>query len=174
MAVLLRATQKVLRYLPSPSVAATADDTALGDWYATRVVVDRVPILITMSSKSLLAVVTRARELRTLPDRFPDLVRPRLRRLGVASEVADAECNAMIPVSVAKTSDRSVLGILVDFGKLMPHMLPVQWNEGDFIDIEAKLAGMPCHAGRGASGIVFPDQKTHSLLAERWGGQAVE
>ena len=54
----------------------------------------------------------------------------------------------MSPVAVAKTSDRSVLGVLVDFGKLIPHILPDVWNEGDFRWIESRLARTPCFAGR--------------------------
>ena len=169
MAVLLRATQKVLRNLSPPSAVESPEDTALGDWYATRVVVDRVPILIVISSRSLLALLMRAKDTRSLPDRLPDLVRVRLRRLGLPSDLIEAECQAMDPVSVAKTADRSVLGILVDFGKLLPHLLPDPWNEGDFIDVEARLGEMPCFAGRRLGESIFPADETKRLLNERWG-----
>jgi len=165
----LRATQKVLRYLSPPSEDNASPDTALGDWYVTRVVVDRVPILVLVSSASLVAVVTRAQDLRTLPDRLPDLVRTRLRRLGASNELAGAEVLAMSPVLVSKTQDRSVLGILVDFGKLMSHLLPEIWNEGDFIDIEAHFAETPCFLKRSFNDIVFPKEKALELLGAQWG-----
>lgn len=167
--VQLRATQKVLRYLPSPLQENGASDTALGDWYANRVVVDRIPILVLVSSASLLAIVTRAQDLRTLPDRLPDLVATRLRRLGVPKAWVDAETRAMSPVIVSKTQDRSVLGILVDFGKLMSYILPDVWNEGDFIDIEAHFAETPCFVTRGFRETVFPKDAVPRLLEARWG-----
>jgi len=75
----------------------------------------------------------------------------------------------MSPVVVSKTEDRSVLGILVDFGKLMPHLLPEVWNEGDFIDIEAHFAETPCFLKRGFKETVFPKGKALELLSTRWG-----
>ena len=165
----LRATQKVLRYLPPLSEEGGPSDTALGDWYVTRVVVDRVPLLVLVSSVSLLALVIRAQDLRTLPERLPDLVRRRLRRLGMGAEVAEAEVRAMSPVLVAKTWDRSVLGVVVDFGKLMSHLLPDVWNEGDFIHIEAHFAGTPCFASRRFEDTIFPEREAIRLLHSRWG-----
>ena len=141
----------------------------MGDWYVTRVVVDRIPILVLLSSASLLAVVTRAQSLRTLPEQLPDLVRTRLRRLGASTEFVDAETRAMSPVAVSTTRDRSVLGILVDFGKLMSHLLPDVWNEGDFIDIEAHFAETPCFVTRSFRETVFPRDKALGLLEARWG-----
>jgi hypothetical protein len=43
--VVLRATQKVLRSLPPATTVAVETDTALGDWYVNRIVVDRQPLL---------------------------------------------------------------------------------------------------------------------------------
>ena len=168
--VYLRATQKVLRHLPPVSSSERASDTALGDWYAKRIVVDKVPLLVLISSRSLLALVLRARGVRTLPARLPDLVGARLRRLGVPPHLVDSEVEAMSPVAVAKTSDRSVLGVLVDFGKLIPHILPDVWNEGDFRWIESRLARTPCFAGRKFEEAIFPRDRAPELLLTQWGG----
>ena len=167
--VFLRATQKVLRYLPPVSSSDLSPDTALGDWYVKRMIVDRVPLLVLISSASLLPLVIRARDLRSLPERLPDLVGARLRRLGVPLELVEAELVAMSPVEVAKTVDRSVLGVLVDFGKLLYHILPEVWNEGDFRQMEWRLAETPCFAGRGFDQVVVPKTKAPELLFARWG-----
>ena len=167
--VYLRATQKVLRDLPPPSSSEESSDTALGDWYTKRFVVDRVPLLLLISSGSLLAIVLRARSVRSLPERLPRLVEVRLHRLRVPSRLIEAEVRAMTPVVVAKTVDRSVLGVLVDFGKLIHHILPEVWNEGDFEWIEARLAETPCLVGRGFDEAIFPREKGPELLETRWG-----
>lgn len=179
MPTFLRATQKLLRYLPDPVAApalppgATQDpdpvgSTALGDWYATRVVVDRVPVLVVISAHSLLPLLLRAQDTRTLPERLPDLVRARLRRLGVPAEQVERECRAMGPVSVAKTENRSVVGILVEFGRLLPHWLPHPWVDGDLIDTEARLAEVPCFVGRRPRRTIFPVDQARTLMSERW------
>lgn len=169
MATLLRATQKVLRHLPSPAPdAVSGSDTALGDWYATRVVVDRIPILVVVSANSLLPLLLRAQDTRTLPDRLPDLVRARLRRLGIPSDQVERECAAMVPVTVARTADRSVVGILVEFGRLLAPFLPNPWVDGDLIDTEARLAEVPCFVGRRQRRTIFPSDHTRLVMQQRW------
>jgi hypothetical protein len=41
--VFLRATRQVFRHLPPVSTSDAEADTALGDWYVKRTVVDRAP-----------------------------------------------------------------------------------------------------------------------------------
>ena len=79
----LRATQKVLRRLARDRSVDRASDCALGDWFVNRVVVARQPLLIMVSSSSLLAVLEPARDVRSLPERLPEIVGRRLKRLGV-------------------------------------------------------------------------------------------
>ena len=80
--VILRATLKVLHSLPKPTATSNTSDTALGDWYVNRVVVDRRPLLLLVSSKSLLPMLEPARDVRGLPGRLDLLVAGRLQRLG--------------------------------------------------------------------------------------------
>ena len=75
----------------------------------------------------------------------------------------------MDPVRVAKTDDRSVVGILVDFGRSLPYYLPEGWNEGDFIEAEAKLQTTPCYCSGPDSEVIFPDRDTRIALDARWG-----
>ena len=159
----------MLRHLPPISTPEASSDTALGDWYVKRMVIDRVPLLLLVSSRSLLPLVLRARNVQSLPERLPDLVGARLRRLGVPPELVEAELAAMLPVLVGKTVDRSVLGVLVDFGKLFYHVLPDIWNEDDFEKMESRLAETPCFASRGYDDVVVPRSRTPELLLARWG-----
>jgi len=112
--VILRPTRKLYRDLPPSSELTAASDTALGDWYVNRLVVDRHPLLLLVSSKSLLSLLVPARDVRALPDYLPSLIGSRLRRLGVGEELIGAELAAMTPVVVAPAVDRSVMGTVVD------------------------------------------------------------
>ncbi len=166
----LRATKKVLTRLPPPSIPkAEAPKTALGDWYVNRVVVDRRPLLVLISSKSLLPIVAPARDVRGLPGRLPELVERRLHRLGADSFLIEAEIRALSPVHVAATNDRSVLGILTDFCRTLPFYLDTKyWGEVELVEAEAKLADTPCFAGRRSEETVWPDRKAVELLWRHW------
>ena len=113
--VILRPTRKLSSLLPATEVIPTSSDTALGDWYVNRVMVDRQPLLLLVSSTSLLPMLIPARNVRGLPARLAVLVEARLRRCGLDDRTIAAETLAMASVAVGPTVDRSVLGIMVDF-----------------------------------------------------------
>jgi hypothetical protein len=167
--VVLRATQKLRSKLPTVRGAAAASDTALGDWYVNRLVVDRQPLLLLVSSSSLLSILTPVRDVRTLPQRLPTLVANRLRGLGIGRALIDAGIAVMDPVIVAGTQDRSVLGSMVDFGKAIPVYLPIGgWDLTDLQVVEARLAETPCRVSGSFDATIFPVRATPDLLASRW------
>ena len=156
--------------LPATTATPPAPDTALGDWYANRLVVYRKPLLLLLSSRALLAILLPARDLRTLPSRLGGVVAQRLRRFGIAKQLIEAEVAAMDRVHVAKTSDRAVVGIMVDFANMIPyHLDRGAWDESTLPFVEAKLAGAPCFSSRSGEQTVFPNLATRTLLVERWG-----
>lgn len=167
--VVLRATRKLAKVLPPSVDAPTESDTALGDWYVNRVTVDRQPLLLLVSARSLLAILTPARDVRELPQRLATLVAARLKRLGIRAELIATEKAAMEPVAVARTADRSIIGIMVDYAKMIPGYLPVDgWDATTLPFVEAKLQENPCHAAGPAHGVIFPGRVTPVLLSERW------
>lgn len=168
--VALRRTQKLAWLLPASVEAPAESDTALGDWYVNRFVVDHKPLLLLVSSRSLLPILLAARDVRRLPSRLPELVSQRLQRFGVARRWIDAEVAAMSPVVVAKTADRATVGVMVDFAKMVPYHLEAgAWDETALPFIESRLSETPCFSGRRFEDVVFPDQATPRLLAARWG-----
>jgi hypothetical protein len=172
--IVLRATQKVLRLLPQSEHSAGASDTALGDWYVNRIVIARQPLLLLVSEKSLLSILTPARDVRGLPERLPDLVAARLRRLGIDEAVVAAEIEAMGAVAVGKTSDRSVTGQMVDFAKHLTYCLPDHsWNEWDLHAAEDRLAEIPCRASKSFDQVIFPQDAALRLLSDAWSGGGV-
>jgi hypothetical protein len=167
--VFLRATAKVLRSFPNFAPVDGESDTALGDWYVNRMSVDHQPLLLLVSARTLLPIVIPARNVRELPGVLPDLVRARLERLGVAHPLIDAEVSAMDQVVVTKTKDRSVVGIMVDFGLAIPHHVTRgTWNEASLPLLEARLARTPSYSSRPGDECVFPDRDTPVRLANRW------
>jgi hypothetical protein len=143
-------------------------DTALGDWYVNRIVFERQPLLLLLSSTSLLPVVTPARVVRALPGRLGAIVAARLRRAGVEPEVITAELRATHPVIVAPTVDRSVLGIMVDFAKAVPYYVGDVRTEQGLARLEDWLAETPCHAALTRDRVVVPNRKAPELLRAAW------
>ena len=168
--VVIRPTRKLRSTLPVTQMVGTSD-TALGDWYVNRLVVDRQPLLLLVSSASLLPMLVRARDVRELPRHLEDIVARRLARLGVATPLINAERRAMTPVRIGATVDRSVLGIMVDFANGVPYYLEAgSWDESALEVIEDRLAETPCHAGKPSDQVVFPEKKAPELLITKWAG----
>jgi hypothetical protein len=173
--VVLRPTKNLHSLLPTQKPVAVSDDTALGDWYVNRIVVHRQRLLLLVSSVSLLPILLPARDVRSLPARLGALVEARLRRLGIDARAIEAEQQAMRPVVIAPTVDRSVLGIMVDFAKMVPyHLDPGLGNDDTLQSIEKSLAQTPCHAAGPARGVIYPDRKASDLLRAKWKDYFVE
>lgn len=170
MTVTLRRTQKLASALTVTPGDAPPSSTALGDWYANRLVVDRRPLLLLVSSRSLLPILLPARDLRALPSRLRDVVAQRLGRLGIHPDLIDAELGAMTPVHVAKTADRAVVGIMVDFAFAVPyHLSRDAWDDTTLPFVEAALAETPCFCSSTVRKPLIPERATRGLLESRWG-----
>jgi hypothetical protein len=168
--VILRPTQKLRSALRLTDGFDGESDTALGDWYVNRIVVDRRPILLLLSSKALLPLLLPARDVRSLPERLPTLVATALRRLGVANVLIAAEVATMSAVVIAPTRDRSTLGILVDAGRSVPYHLEAgRWDDTTLPFVEARLAETPWRASKRSAEVVFPNEAAPRLMTDRWG-----
>ena len=163
--VVLRATRKVLRSLRESAQDGNLSDTALGDWYVNRIVIDRQPLLLFVSSASLLAALAPARAVKSLAEWFPEIVFDRLKRLDVDLSLIGSEMEAMKSVHVGRTKDRSVTGQMVDFAKALPYYLPVDgWNATEVQLAEERLAETPCRGSRGFDEMIFPRKEAVRLL----------
>ena len=87
---------------------------------------------------------------------------------GYPGELITAEKKAMQPTQVARTIDRSVVGIMVDFAKALPYYLSAGSNENTLRLAEDSLARTPCYAGQ-SDRVIFPDQRAREVLREKWG-----
>lgn len=165
--VILRRTQKLASSLPIDDVPEIASESALGDWYVNRVIIQRRPLLLLVSSRSLLPVIAPAQGVASLPGRLPELIHARLARLHIPRDLITAEIESMRPVVVQKTADRAVVGILVDFAKALPSYL-TNSVEAELHQAENQLDQTPCFAGRRFEDVVFPRSRTLELLRARW------
>jgi hypothetical protein len=164
--VILRATHKLAAALPINGAGGETSDTALGDWFVNRLVVDRRPLLLLLSEKSLLPILTPARDVSRLPAALPELVTRRLRQLGVDSAAIERERAAMSPVITSRTNNRSVMGFMVDFAKAIPYYLEAgAWDDSTLPFVEAKLAETPCHASKRLSEVIWPARAAMALLS---------
>ena len=164
--VTLRATRKVLRLLPPPRAASGASDTALGDWYVNRIVVDRRPLLLIVSERSRLSIIEPARDVRELPARLPDLVRRRLAVLGIPESRIATELRSMDPIGIGPTVDRSIVGQMVEFAKVIPVYLPVDgWGEPELRIAEDRLGKMPCLSSGRVGTSIWPAEEAAKRLA---------
>jgi hypothetical protein len=169
----LRATLNLLKSLPACSAELPETPiNALGDWYANRVVVHRRPLILLMSSTSLLAILAPARDVKTLPDRLPQLVADRLRRLPISEHIVAAEVEAMDQVLVGKTRDRSLRGQLVHFARELPYYLPPEgWQDSHLRMMEDNLGETPCRVSPPNTAAIWPHRTAVRLLLATWPAQ---
>ena len=167
--VVLRVRHRLAQVLPPAAEVPRDSDTALGDWYVHQVTVGSESLALLVSSRSLLAMLVPAAGLPELPQRLAALVAVRLKRLDISARLIAPERQAMRPVVVAKTADRSVVGIMVDYAKMIPRYLPTGgWDVTTLPFVEAQLQDNPCHSYGRAENIIFPRRAVPRLLADRW------
>lgn len=117
--MILRCTARLLARLrvdvcddPGPSTGL------LGDWYATSLRVKHEYVLA-VARTTLQPVVVTGRDLRSFPERLTRTLADVLAADDVPSETIARECAAMATVSFARTDDRSTVGVLVEFVRLL-------------------------------------------------------
>jgi hypothetical protein len=111
----LRATKKLLDRLAVPIAAQLPVATGrLGNWYAT-ILFWRPQIVLMVNERTLLPALLPFAPSVDLLERVPHAVGDVLRRMNVPAETIAAECEAMRQVTIAKTANRSVLGVVNQF-----------------------------------------------------------
>ncbi len=160
----IRATKKVLDRLHAKPSEGPPTKNALGDWYANRVVWDRQPILVLMSSASRLLIFEPAREMSKLPERLPDLVRMRLLTMGIPAERVELELNQMGDVIVARTNDRSALSGMNQLTQDAGYIFQSRNFEGQML-----LSELQAHMEDGLAkiknrGYIHPGEEARALL----------
>ena len=99
------------------SVASSMSEptTALGNWYANILFFSHLQLLLFVSENSRLAVVTPAREIKSLPNHLIHHLSALLERLDAPPQWIEAEVREMTDARIAKTHSKSVLGTMNDY-----------------------------------------------------------
>ena len=85
---------------------------ALGHWYANVLTLNRTPLVVAISERSLLSVVLTGAPFSSLATRFPHALAQLLQALGVPEDQVAAEVACMFPLTIAATASRKLLGCL--------------------------------------------------------------
>jgi len=109
----LRCTKRLLRRLrlERPESVGPAGN-ALGHWYANILTINRQPLVLAISERSLLSVVVPGAPFSTLLARIPQALDELLRNLSVPERQIAKELAVISPLTVATTASRKVLGCL--------------------------------------------------------------
>ena len=117
----------------------------LGDWYATLIRTRRGHFVLAMARETLLPVVVTGRDLRTFPARLVDQVCAMLESYAVPADSIARERDAMREVLYARTDDRSNIGVLTEFQRLLTYDLS-ESSDSNFLEVSLRLAWTPITA----------------------------
>jgi hypothetical protein len=158
----LRCTRLLLRdvrgLLPDASSTDTTT-TKLGDWFATRLNVAAQRYVIVTSARSLLTVVTPARDLARLPERVAVATDRLLGNIGVSDARRKRELAAMREAVIDRTNDRSIVASMNALSQRayqelwdMPHR---PGRTLDHINVSLACTPLGAHGHRTATEVVL-------------------
>jgi hypothetical protein len=160
--VIVRGTRRFLDRVGGPTASAElASTTVLGDWYAN-VLPWRPQVGLFVNENTLLPVLVPFAPARTAAARFATVLAEVLPRHGSDAAFICDELAQMSDVSLAPTSNRSVVGVMNEFAFLAGH-----WRGAepvDLVDLSVRLAATPCSPLFRRH--VSPDRELRAVLAE--------
>jgi hypothetical protein len=142
--IVVRCTAKLLERLPARSddPQETLSTSRLGDWYATLIRTRRGHFVLAMARETLLPVVVTGRNLRGLPERLVEQVAAMLESYGVPAAAVASERDAMRDVAYTRTDDRSNVGVLTEYKRLLAFDLS-EPSDLSLLDLSLRLAWTP-------------------------------
>ena len=157
----LHCTQKLLDRMGHPVGTPIPASTRLGNWYATALFW-KPQMALLVNERTLLPVMMPLAPAATLAQRFPRALKEILQALNFPVEFIDAEIGGMNEVVYAKTTNRSVVGMMNEFTFLAEAFR----DRGGLLDplaLSLKLAAVPCGPLRKGAG--SPDRAVRELVA---------
>lgn len=166
----LRCTAKLLKRLGiSEPGEPPSPNNILGDWFANIIFTRQGHYVLLVNERSLLPVLTTARDLLNLERRFFSQLAEVLSSLGIRQELIEREIALMAPMYYGRTNDRRVLGTMNDF------VVSFRWElsigrDYSLHDWSLRLAGTPC----GPIGMDRPMDAARRLLENPHGFRVIE
>jgi hypothetical protein len=166
----LRCTAKLLKRLGiSKPGEPPPPNNILGDWFANIVYTPQRHYVLLVSERSLLPVITTARDIRNLQPRFMTELGDVLLAIGVRRELIARELALMEPIYYGRTNDRRVLGSMNDLIFLFKGML-AHGRGGTVLECSLELARTPC----GPIGMSRPRNVARRLLENPHGFRLID
>lgn len=138
--VVIRGTKKFLDRVGPPLSEPPLSTTALGDWYAT-VLFWRPQAALFVNERTLLPVLVPLAPAATVSRRLSATAELVLALQGLPGSFIAHELEAMESTALAKTVNRSVVGMLNEFG-----YIGASWHRAaaNLVDLSLRLATVPC------------------------------
>jgi hypothetical protein len=139
--LIVRATKKLLDRIGPPDLdEGEQPTTLLGQWYATALFW-KPQVALFVNEPTLLPVLMPLAPAATLLARFPQQVATVLAAHGTPEATIRAELRQMHDHRLAKTANRSVVGIMNDFTRLAE---TYRDEEPELLGLAMRLATTPC------------------------------
>jgi hypothetical protein len=159
--LIVRATKKLLDRIGLPNLGEGEQSTTLtGQWYATAIFW-KPQVALFVSEPTLLPVLMPLAPTATLLARFPQQLSAVLTAHGTPQAVIDEDLRQMRDHRLAKTANRSVVGIMNEFTALA-NAYRGDTPAPDLLALAIRLAATPC--GPLYSKHVSPDRELAALL----------
>ena len=157
----MRATKKLLDRIGPPNLDDDEQSTTLlGQWYATAVFW-KPQVALFVNEPTLLPVLMPLAPTATLLARFPQQLAAVLAAHRTPEAIIRAELQQMHDHRLAKTANRSVLGIMNDFTRLA-ETYRAHTPAPDLLALAMRLATTPC--GPLYSKHISPDRELDALM----------
>jgi hypothetical protein len=151
----LHATNKLLTRLgPMTGEALPESTNAMGSWYGTAVFWRR-QVALFVNERTLLPVLVHLAPAKTVVERFAHGLAAVLDELGVPQPLVAREREHMVEHRLAKTDNRSVVGMMNEFSYLADVHGRAQ-TTADLLRLSLTLARTPCGPLRSRSGLPRP------------------
>jgi len=162
----VHATLKFLDRVGKPTAIPVAQSTTvLGDWYATALFW-KPQVALFVNESTLLPVLVPFAPAATVVDRFPATLATVLDGHGLSRAFIEHEVAEMSEHRLAKTANRSVVGIMNEFSYL-GEADRAAGDTHDLIALSLRLAETPCGPLYSRHG--SPDRELAALAAQhRW------
>lgn len=159
--LIVRATKKLLDRIGTPNLGEGEQSTTLtGQWYATALFW-KPQVALFVSEPTLLPVLVPLAPTATLLARFPRQLSVVLTAHGTPHAVIDEDLRQMRARRLAKTANRSVVGIMNEF-TFLASAYRGDTPTPDLLALAIRLAATPC--GPLYSKHVSPDRELAALL----------
>jgi hypothetical protein len=159
--LVVRGTKKLRdRVRATPVGTGDVSTTLLGDWFATALFW-KPQVALLVNERTLLPVFMPLAPAATLLDRMPDAIASVLRLHGVDETIIASELAAMSDHRIAPTDNRSIVGVMNEFGIVGERMLGAV--DGDLPALSMRISTMivgPLMKGTGS-----PDRELAAVVA---------